>query len=374
MVVAEIAARKHGLNVLILDKRDHIGGNAYSYVFPNTKIEVHKYGTHIFHTNNERIYSYLTRFTQLNSYTHVVFAVYNQKVYSLPINLHTLSQFYGSTFTPSQAKSFFDRMNKNQRIISEESFKDKAIRMIGSDLYQAFIEGYTKKQWEIDPADLPSETFTRLPVRLNYDNRYFSDKYQGIPVDGYTAWFQNMLNNIKIKILLNADYFELQNKLRNKPIVFTGPIDKFYNYRFGVLKWRTLDFNFEVLGVEDFQGTSVLNYSDYEISYTRIHEFKHLHPERPNSGNTVIAKEFSRIAGIGDDPYYPVNTTADQMLYKKYQEVSRLEKKVHFGGRLGTYKYLDMHMAIGSALNFMENNFLEWYNKSKNALLSSGEK
>jgi UDP-galactopyranose mutase len=231
------------------------------------------------------------------------------------------------------------------------------LSLIGTELYEAFIKGYTSKQWETDPSKLPSEIITRLPVRFTFNNRYFSDTWEGLPVEGYENWFKSMIEHQNIKVLLNTDYFQLRNLIPESTlVVYTGPLDRYFNYSQGELGWRTLNLEIEIKNVADFQGTAVMNFSDIEIPYTRVHEFRHLHPERKyQTEKSVVMYEYSRVAGIADEPYYPINTPSDRERVQEYRDLARMEKNVIFGGRLGTYQYLDMHMAIASALTTFEN-------------------
>lgn len=362
LTVAERAASA-GKNVLILEKRDHFGGNAFSEINLDTGIEVHTYGSHIFHTSNEKVWEYVNRFTSFNKYEHRVFSNFKEEIYSLPTNLGTINQFFRAALGPSDAKKLISDFASEFEVNNAKNLHEKAISLIGRPLYEAFIEGYTQKQWGRSPKDLPPSIITRLPVRYTYDSRYFSDSYEGIPTKGYSTWFERMLDNDKIEIRLNTDFFDKSqpaNKdslLGQVPVVYTGPIDKYFDYRFGLLNWRTLDFETSVLEVQDFQGTSVINFPDAKIPFTRIHEFKHFHPERKDQislEKTVIMHEFSRSAGKDDEPYYPVNSESDREILQKYRDLSKQEKLVYFGGRLGSYQYLDMHMAIASALVLSE--------------------
>jgi UDP-galactopyranose mutase len=347
--------------VLVLDSRSHLGGNAYSTFHEETRIEYHKYGSHIFHTDNKKVWDYCAKFTKFNNYRHKVFSIHNEKVFSLPINLSTINQFYQSNLSPKEAEIKIKPQMDNGG--STTNLESKAISLIGEVLYNAFIKNYTIKQWQKNPTELPAEIITRLPVRFNYNTDYFDDLYQGIPLDGYTKWIEKMLS--KSTVLLNTDFFDLRSQINPKQIViYTGPIDKYFSYIHGKLTWRTLDFDLEVMAVEDFQGTSVMNYSDLDVNFTRIHEFKHLHPEREyQKEKTLIMREFSRYASSNDEPYYPVNLAADREKLVKYREMVKLEKNTFFGGRLGSYQYLDMHMAIASALGMYENKLVPILNK-----------
>lgn len=362
LTIAEQAASELGCKVTVIDRRDHIGGNAYSYADPETGIEVHKYGAHLFHTSNERIWEYVNRFTSFTNYVHRVYTNHKDEVYPLPINLGTINQFFGKAFSPEEAKSLIALQSGEFTSDEAQNLEEKAISLIGRPLYEAFIRDYTAKQWQTDPRELPSSIISRLPVRYNYDNRYFNDKYEGLPVDGYTAWIEKMAESPLIDVRLGVDFFDESQPLNRQeivgkvPVVFTGAIDRYFDYQHGELGWRTLDFEQEVVDVGDFQGTSVMNYADASIPFTRIHEFRHFHPEREYVKNkSFIMREFSRFATKEDEPYYPVNTAEDRSILLKYREMANAETGVYFGGRLGSYQYLDMHMAIGSALTMFEN-------------------
>jgi UDP-galactopyranose mutase len=363
LTIADRCARELGLNVQVIDRRDHIGGNAYSEADPETGIEVHRYGAHLFHTSNERIWQYVNQFTEFTSYQHRVYSTYRDEVFSMPINLGTINQFNRAAFTPDQARAWVAEQ-AGSFTGEPQNLEEKAISLIGRPLYEAFIAGYTAKQWQTDPRELGADIISRLPVRYTYNNRYFSDTYEGLPKDGYTAWIERMADDPRITVTLNTDYFDTSQPFNkdatvgNIPVIYTGPVDRYFDFAHGDLSWRTLDFETEVLPVGDFQGAPVMNYADPEIAYTRIHEFRHFHPERKYPDDkTVIMREFSRFAdnAAGDEPYYPVNTAQDRERLLAYRELVSTESGVHFGGRLGTYQYLDMHMAIGSALNMYDN-------------------
>ena len=370
LTVADRAARELGLRVQVIDRRDHIGGNAYSETDPETGIEVHRYGAHLFHTSNERVWEYVNRFTTFTSYQHRVYTTYRGEVFSMPINLGTINQFTRSAFGPEQARAWVAEQAAEITGVPA-NLEEKAVSLIGRPLYEAFIEGYTAKQWQTDPTELGADIITRLPVRYTYDHRYFNDTHEGLPTDGYTAWLERMADDDRIEVTLSSDFFDDDNPFGKKstvgqvPIIYTGPIDRYFDHAHGDLSWRTLDFEREVLPVGDFQGTSVMNYADRDVPYTRIHEFRHYHPERDYpSDKTVIMREFSRFAsrradGTWDEPYYPVNTPADRAGLLAYRELAAREPGVLFGGRLGTYQYLDMHMAIGAALSTVDNRLPE---------------
>jgi UDP-galactopyranose mutase len=362
LTVAERVASELGRRVLVIDRRSHIGGNAYSAPDPDTGIEVHVYGAHLFHTSNVPVWEYVNRFTAFTDYRHRVYTNFRDEVYPLPINLGTINQFFRSAHSPTQARSLIAEQAAEFSTSDASNLEEKAISLIGRPLYEAFIRDYTAKQWQTEPTELPADVISRLPVRYTYDNRYFNDTFEGLPVDGYTAWLERMADHPNIEIRLDTDFFDTSNDVHkavavgNVPIVYTGALDRYFDYAGGELAWRTLDFEREVLPVGDFQGTPVMNYADSTVPYTRIHEFRHFHPERDYMDDkTVIMREFSRFASRDDEPYYPVNTAVDRRSLLAYRDLQAGEPDVYFGGRLGTYKYLDMHMAIGSALTMYQN-------------------
>ena len=368
LTIAERAATQLNKRVLVLDRRHHIGGNAYSAPEPETGIEIHVYGAHLFHTSNERVWNYVNQFTEFTNYQHRVFTIYDGKTYSMPINLGTICSYFGRALSPDEARALVHEQAGEIDTAEAANLEEKAVSLIGRPLYEAFIRGYTKKQWQTDPTELPAAVIARLPVRYTFDNRYFNDTYEGLPVEGYTAWLTKMADHPNIEVRLSTDYFDVRDELpADVPTVFTGPIDKYFDYEAGELGWRTLDFEQEVLPIGDFQGTSVMNYADEDVPYTRIHEFRHFHPERDYpTDKTVVVREYSRSAQAGDEPYYPINTPEDRAKLERYRELARkeaVEKRVLFGGRLGTYKYLDMHMAIGSALSMFDNRIRPYFDE-----------
>ena len=352
LTVAERAATVGGARVLVVDRRNHIGGNAYSFIEPSSGIEVHKYGSHLFHTSNPRVWDYVHRFTEFNDYRHTVRSIHQGRVYSLPINLGTICEFLGRAVSPAEAMEWVRSESRGMDPASASNLEERGISLIGRSLYDAFIKGYSEKQWQTDPSQLPADVISRLPVRYSFNDRYFNDRWEGLPIEGYTTWLTRMANHPLIETRLDVDFLEFRSAICDgQPVVYTGPIDEFFNFAAGALKWRTLDFETEVLDMHDFQGTAVMNYADNDVPFTRIHEFKHLHPERTiNSGKTVIMREFSRFAKREDEPYYPVNSSEDRTLLRTYRTLAAQEQDVVFGGRLGSYQYLDMHMAIASAL------------------------
>lgn len=365
LTVAERAASQHDARVLIVERRDHLGGNAYSEAEPTTGIEVHKYGAHLFHTSNKRVWDYVNQFTDFTDYQHRVFAMHKGTAYQFPMGLGLINQFFGKYYSPDEARQLIKDQTDGLDPRDAKNLEEKGIALIGRPLYEAFVRDYTAKQWQTDPKELPASNISRLPVRYTFNNRYFNDTYEGLPVEGYAKWLENMADHENIEVRLNTDWFEVRDELRaespDAPVVYTGPLDRYFDYAEGHLGWRTLDFEQEVLDTGDFQGTPVMNYNDADVPYTRIHEFRHFHPEREDKypkDKTVIVKEYSRFAEDNDEPYYPINTPEDREKLEAYRKLAAAESennKVLFGGRLGTYQYLDMHMAIGSALSMYDN-------------------
>ncbi|HVM26129.1 MAG TPA: UDP-galactopyranose mutase [Mycobacteriales bacterium] len=358
LTVAERVANELGKRVLVIDRRDHLGGNAYSAPEPTTGIEVHRYGAHLFHTSNERVWEYVNRFSEFTDYLHRVYTIYQGEVYPLPINLGTINQFFRKALPPSEARELIAQQADEIDSGEAKNLEEKGISLIGRPLYEAFIRGYTAKQWQTDPKELPASIISRLPVRYTYNNRYFNDTYEGLPKDGYTALLTRMTESPNIEVRLNTDFFDVRDEIvpDGVPVLYTGALDRYFDYSEGKLGWRTLDFEEEVVEVGDFQGTPVMNYADEDVPFTRIHEFRHFHPERDYPDDkTVILREFSRFAEDDDEPYYPINTPQDREMLLRYREKAKAEPGVLFGGRLGTYQYLDMHMAIASALRMYDN-------------------
>ena len=362
LTVAQQAAEKYGARVAVLDRRDHIGGNAYSYREPATGIEVHQYGSHLFHTSNPEVWAYANRFTSFNDYRHHVWTNHAGRTYSMPISLGTMCAYFEEALTPASAAELLRSQIDEAGITDPANLEEKALSLIGRPLYEAFIKGYTEKQWQTDPRELPADIITRLPVRMTFDNRYFSDRWEGLPIDGYAAWLNAMAADPKISVSLGVDYFDVgEHVTPSQLVIYTGPIDRYFDFSEGELGWRTLDLEVEVVPVPDFQGTSVMNYADSTVPFTRIHEFRHLHPERTGPRDaTVVMREFSRFASRGDEPYYPINTAEDRRRLLSYREAASREPNVVFGGRLGSYQYLDMHMAIASALTTFRSQVEPW--------------
>jgi UDP-galactopyranose mutase len=352
--------RKFGITPTIIEKRNHIGGNAYSYKDNETNIDVHKYGSHIFHTNNEIVWEFVNKYSEWIPYEHRVFLNSKGQIYPLPINLLTLSIIKGNYIPPHEAQKLLEVQLGGELKSSGLNFEEKAISLVGPELYELIYRGYTEKQWGTHPRNLPANILTRLPIRSNFDSRYFSDKYQALPKYGYAAFLENLANASEANIVLNTEWKTISSiATTGIPIIYTGPIDEFFDYILGELEWRTLDFKIKKLDVPDFQGSPVINYADAEVNFTRIHEFKHypIDPEY-DTNKTIIMEEFSRIAKKDDDKYYPIETERNRKLYKEYLNLAQKNfPNVIFAGRLGGYKYLDMHMAIASAFSKVENEF-----------------
>jgi len=351
LTIAERAANVLGKTVQIVESREHIGGNAYSYLDTTSKIEVHKYGSHIFHTSNKIVFEYVSQFMSLNHYEHRVLTSHLDELYEFPINLNTLNKFFKLNLNESEADLFLQSI-KVKSPTKPRNLQEKAIELVGDELYKAFIKGYTEKQWNENPLNLPSSIISRIPVRFNQDSRYFDDLHQGIPSEGYQSWFDAMISNTKIHVTLGKDYLKSKAQFNSDvPVVYTGPIDRYFDFKHGLLGWRTLDFKIENVNEHSFQSAAVINYPDLGIPYTRVHEFRKLHPERDGPKDlSTIMYEYSRSAEREDDPYYPMNRDADREMYLKYREEASKVSNVLFAGRLGSYKYLDMDMAIASAL------------------------
>ena len=338
-------ANRNGKKCLIIDKRSHIGGNIYTEKIEN--INVHKYGAHIFHTNNKEVWDYVNKFAQFNRYTNSPIANYKGEIFNLPFNMNTFNKMWG-VITPKEAKEKIEEQRRENYTEEPKNLEEQAINLVGIDIYEKLIKGYTEKQWGRSCRELPSFIIKRLPVRFTYDNNYFNSYYQGIPVGGYTSMIESMIEGIDVK--LNEDYLkdkEMWNSIACK-IVYTGPIDAYFNYKFGVLEYRSVSFEEEILECENYQGNAVVNYTDSNIPYTRIIEHKHF--EFGTQPKTIISREYSAEWKLGDEPYYPVNDSRNNELYDKYRILTKEEDNVIFGGRLGEYKYYDMDKVIEVAL------------------------
>ena len=354
--IAERCAAELGLRVCVLERRPHIGGNAWSENDPDTGIEVHTYGSHLFHTSSQAVWDYINRFSAFSNYRHRVIVRHRDRFFTMPMNLGTLSALFGRFLGPEEARARIAQEVAAAGIVNPANLEEKAISLVGRTMYEAFIKGYTAKQWQTDPTELPADIITRLPVRLTFNDFYFDDRYEGLPLTGYGEIFRRMLSTDGIRVWTGVDYFAVRADIpTGVPVIYTGPIDRYFDFRAGVLGWRTLDFEREVMAIGDYQGASVVNYPDPDVSFTRIHEFRHLHPERDyQHEKSVIYREYSRFANRDDEPYYPINRPADKAGYDAYRGMAEAEPDVIFGGRLGTYRYLDMHQAIGAALRVFE--------------------
>lgn len=360
LTVARQAADE-GYCPVVIERREHIGGNAWATFDSATGIEVHRYGAHIFHTDNERVWEYVNRFTSFTPYIHHVQTLHKGEVYPLPVNLGTINQFFHASFSPQEARNLITQQAGEYADITPKNLNDQGIKLIGRPLYEAFVKNYTAKQWQVDPELLPATIIRRLPVRYTYNSNYFNDPHQGLPASGYQSWFNNLVDNSKIDIRCQTDFFDnsqpfSRDNTRGKlPILYTGPVDKYFDYSLGALKWRTVDFTEHRYEDTNHLGCSVMNYADLDIPYTRSIEFKNFHPEWKEAyeqPTTIVWDESSRNADTqaGDEPYYPVKTPEDKDIFQKYKALEEQEPSVIFGGRLGDYAYFDMDQTINSAL------------------------
>ena len=351
-------ARVHGKSVLVVDKRPNIAGNIYTENIEG--INVHKYGAHIFHTNNKKVWNYITQFAEFNRFTNSPVANYKGELYSLPFNMYTFNKMWG-VVTPEEAAAKIEEQRKE--ITGEpKNLEEQAISLVGRDIYEKLIKGYTEKQWGRDCKDLPAFIIKRLPVRLTFDNNYFNALYQGIPIGGYTKMIANLLDGIKVR--LNTDYQEHKSELDAlaDKVVYTGPIDAYFDYKLGTLEYRSVRFETELLDQPNFQGNAAVNYTDCETQWTRIIEHKWFEFGKDENGNdlpkTIISREYSSEWKPGDEPYYPVNDAKNSLLYSEYKKLADAENKVIFGGRLGEYKYYDMDQVIAAVLEKCEKEFV----------------
>jgi UDP-galactopyranose mutase len=350
--IAERIASQLNQKVLVIDKRNHIGGNCFSETDSETGIEYHRYGTHIFHTSNEKVWNYINQFTDFNGYRHQVLTTFQNKVYQMPINLETINSFYNLSLKPFEVDPFLKAEIGANYVENPANFEEKAISLIGKKLYEAFMKGYSKKQWDVDPQELPADLLNRLPFRKSYDESYYHSKWQGIPEKGYTSIFEKMLSHPNIEVQLNTDFFDIRNSIdANTVVIYSGPIDAYFDYCYGELSWRTLLFEKEIIETDDYQGTSVMNFAEEEIPFTRIHEPKHLHTERNYTKNkTLIFREYSK-KDDGQNPYYPLHDQYNRSLVLKYRALAAEHQNLIIAGRLGDYRYYDMHDTINRALS-----------------------
>jgi UDP-galactopyranose mutase len=349
-------AAKRGNRVTVIDKRNHIAGNVFTKEVDG--IQVHCYGAHIFHTNNLQIWNYINQFAKFNRYTNSPIANYNGEIYNLPFNMNTFNKLWG-VITPKQAQKIID---KQRSILNDKiptNLEEQAISLVGTDIYKKLIKGYTEKQWGKSATELPAFIIRRIPVRFVYDNNYFDDAYQGIPIGGYTQIVQKMLDNKLISVKLETDFFDDKDQYLSDfdKIVFTGMIDRFFNYQLGTLEYRSLKFETEELDLPNYQGNAVVNFTDKKTPYTRIIEHKHFEFGTGNDTKTIITKEFPVPWTRNAEPYYPVNDHKNNLLYKNYKKLADHNSKVIFGGRLGQYRYYNMDQVIGSALHLISNEF-----------------
>ena len=347
-----------GFKCLVIDKRNHIGGNCYTEDVNG--INVHKYGPHIFHTSDDKVWNYINKYCDFNNFVNRPKVNYGGKIYSFPINLMTIYQLYNCS-TPAEAKAKLESVKVD--IPNPKNLEEWVLSQVGPELYETFIKGYTTKQWNTDPKNLPTSIIKRLPIRLNYDDNYFFDKYQGIPIGGYTQIFDKLLDGIDVR--LGVNYFDDKLELDSlaKKIVYTGPIDLFYGYRYGKLGYRSLEFETQILDTEDFQGNALINYTEERVPYTRIIEHKHF--EFGKQKHTVITKEYPRNEG---EPFYPINDTENNNRYNQYKKLMETETKYIFGGRLADYKYYDMHQVIASALKRVDDEYESIYDKRNSTI------
>ena len=358
-VISNMLAQKN-IKCTVIDKRNHIAGNCHTERDVKTNVMVHRYGPHIFHTDNTEVWNFLNSYGEIMNYTNRVKSVYKDKIYSLPINLSTINQFYNKNFSPSEAQVFIKNISSSE-ISSPRNFEEQGMKFIGKELYESFLKGYTEKQWGTDPKQIPASVLKRLPVRFNFNDNYFFHKYQGIPKHGYTKIVKSILDHPLIDLKLNTNYSDIDVNSYDY-IFFSGPVDEFFGYRLGNLEYRTLDFQEQHHCCNDFQGTAVINYGDKNIPYTRISEHKHFAPwEYKDTHGTVIYKEYSRKFTKGDIEYYPIRLADDKSLIKDYTSLAKSHHNVSFVGRLGTYRYLDMDVTIAEAMR-LANKFIDLYN------------
>lgn len=346
-------AKQRGKECLVIERRDHIAGNIYCENVHG--INVHKYGAHIFHTSNKEVWEYINRFAEFNNYINSPIAVYKDELYNMPFNMNTFSKMWGIR-TPAEAKAIIEKQKEEYHIENPKNLEEQALSLVGKDVYEKLVKGYTEKQWGRSCTELPAFIIKRLPVRYTYDNNYFNDRYQGIPIGGYTKIIEKMLDGIDVLLNTSFEDFKKENDISDMKIVYTGNIDEYFGYKFGALQYRTVRFETEYLeDVDNYQGNAVVNYTEREVPYTRIIEHKHF--EFGHGKGTVISREYSSEWSVGIEPYYPINNDENNALYAKYEALANDEKNVIFGGRLGKYKYYDMDKVIEAALEAVNNEF-----------------
>ena len=346
-------AKQRGKECLVIERRNHIAGNIYCENVHG--INVHKYGAHIFHTSNKEVWEYINRFAEFNNYINSPIAVYKDELYNMPFNMNTFSKMWGIR-TPAEAKAIIEKQKEEYHIENPKNLEEQALSLVGKDVYEKLVKGYTEKQWGRSCTELPAFIIKRLPVRYTYDNNYFNDRYQGIPIGGYTKIIEKMLDGIDVLLNTSFEDFKKENDISDMKIVYTGNIDEYFGYKFGALQYRTVRFETEYLeDVDNYQGNAVVNYTEREVPYTRIIEHKHF--EFGQGKGTVISREYSSEWSVGIEPYYPINNDENNALYAKYEALANDEKNVIFGGRLGKYKYYDMDKVIEAALEAVNNEF-----------------
>ncbi len=349
-------AAKRGYSVTVIEKREHIAGNIYTKSINN--IQVHQYGAHIFHTSNKKVWDYINQFAEFNRYTNSPVANYNGEIYNMPFNMNTFNKMWG-VVTPAEAEAKINEQRQEMAGKEPENLEEQAISLIGRDIYEKLVKGYTEKQWGQKATDLPAFIIRRLPVRLTYDNNYFNDTYQGIPIGGYTQIIEKMLDHKLITVQTETDFFENKEKYLNDydKVIFTGMIDQFFDYQLGELEYRSLRFETEELDIDNYQGNAVVNYTDAKTPYTRIIEHKHFEFGKGDKNKTVITREYPKDWKRGDEPYYPINNAKNDALYKEYRNLAASEPKVIFGGRLGQYRYYNMDQTVMAALKVVNKEF-----------------
>ncbi|MBD8978739.1 MAG: UDP-galactopyranose mutase [Clostridiales bacterium] len=346
-------AKKRGKECLVIERRDHIAGNIYCENVHG--INVHKYGAHIFHTSNRAVWDYINQFAEFNNYINSPVAIYKDELYNLPFNMNTFSKMWGIK-TPAEAQAIIEKQKAEYNITEPKNLEEQALSLIGKDVYEKLIKGYTEKQWGRSCTELPAFIIKRLPVRYTYDNNYFNDRWQGIPIGGYTKIIEKMLEGIDVLTSTSFEDYKAAHDISDIRVVYTGNIDEYFGYKYGALQYRTVRFETEYMpDVDNYQGNAVVNYTEREVPYTRVIEHRHF--EKCDAKGTVVSKEFSSEWSVGIEPYYPINNDENNALYQKYEQLALQEKNVIFGGRLGKYKYYDMDKVIEAALQAVSEEF-----------------